>query len=316
MSDYDSPWKEALELYFRAFLAFFFPAIHNDIDWSRGWESLDKELQQVAPEAAQGRRYVDKLLRVWLKDGGEAWVLIHVEVQTTREAAFPERMFVYFYRLFDRYNRRVCSLAVLADEDPGWRPGGWEQELWGCSLRLAFPSVKLLDWAGRDAELEAEGNPFARVVLAHLKAMETRRDEEARLVWKLRLVRGPYERGLDAEDVRKLFRLIDWLLELPQALEEKFWDEVQAYQQERTMPFITTPERVGFRRALLQVIEDQLRLKFKEHADAMLAEIRQIYEPETLRAITVAIVTANNPDEIRRVYAEAPPPASPPTEGG
>ena len=32
MTDYDSPWKEALEIYFRAFLALFFPNIHADID--------------------------------------------------------------------------------------------------------------------------------------------------------------------------------------------------------------------------------------------------------------------------------------------
>jgi hypothetical protein len=47
MSDYDSPWKEALEAYFPLFLAFFFPEVHTAIDWSRGYELLDKELQQV-----------------------------------------------------------------------------------------------------------------------------------------------------------------------------------------------------------------------------------------------------------------------------
>jgi hypothetical protein len=32
-SDYDSPWKEALEQYFEAFLALFFPDAHAVIDW-------------------------------------------------------------------------------------------------------------------------------------------------------------------------------------------------------------------------------------------------------------------------------------------
>ena len=41
--DFDSPWKEALEVYFQAFLALFFPDIHGDIDWSRGFEFLDKD---------------------------------------------------------------------------------------------------------------------------------------------------------------------------------------------------------------------------------------------------------------------------------
>jgi hypothetical protein len=170
-------------------------------------------------------------------------------------------------------------------------------------------------WAGRDAELEAASNPFARVVRAHLKALETRRDEGARQAWKLRLVRGLYERGFDAEDVRKLFRLIAWLLELPPARNDPFWEAIQVYQQERGMPFITTPERAGYRRAMLQSIEGHLRLKFQEQAEALPAEIRQIYEPERLRAIYLAIVTANSPEEIRRVHAAPVPPTSSPAEG-
>jgi len=39
VADYDSPWKEALDLYFGAFLAFFFPSASAEIDWSRGYET-------------------------------------------------------------------------------------------------------------------------------------------------------------------------------------------------------------------------------------------------------------------------------------
>jgi hypothetical protein len=41
---------------------------------------LDKELQRIVPRAKQGRRTVDKLVKVWLKSGEERWLLIHVEV--------------------------------------------------------------------------------------------------------------------------------------------------------------------------------------------------------------------------------------------
>jgi len=63
-ADYDSPWKEALDAYFEPFLALLFPQVHRHIDWSRGYESLDKEFQQVVREAEVGRRYVDKLVKV------------------------------------------------------------------------------------------------------------------------------------------------------------------------------------------------------------------------------------------------------------
>jgi hypothetical protein len=309
MADYDSPWKEALELYFQAFVAFFRPAIYQDIDWSRGHESLDKELQQLAVGSEQGRRYVDKLMKVWRKDGAEAWVLIHVEVQTTPETDFPQRMYVYSYRIRDRYNRKVASLAVLADDDPDWRPDRYEDELWDCSTTFKFLPSKLLDWVGKEAALEADANPFARVVLAHLATLLTRRDAPSRQAWKLRLVRGLYEGGFSAADVRKLFRLIDWLMDLPPALDRQFWKVFDDFQKERTMPFLTTPERIAMQDNMWMMIEDALRAKFEDAGVALMPEVKNVYDLQQLRALHIAVVKAANLDEVRQAL---PPPATPP----
>ena len=138
-TDFDSPWKEALDFYFQAFLGLLFPSVYREIDWSRPHESLDKEFQQIVREAEVGRRYVDKLVKVWTLDGHERWVLIHVEVQTTREGEFPERMYVYNYRIFDRYNKPVASLAVLADEDTNWRPEEFPAPAFWLRDHVSFP---------------------------------------------------------------------------------------------------------------------------------------------------------------------------------
>ena len=150
--DYDSPWKEALDRYFVAFLELLFPKVHAQIDWSRGYQSLDKEFQQAVREAEVGRRYVDKLVKVWTKDGLERWVLIHIEVQTAREAEFPKRMYIYNYRVFDRYDTPVASLAVLADDDPNWRPDAFQNSLFDCEAGIRFKPVKLLDFAAHEAK--------------------------------------------------------------------------------------------------------------------------------------------------------------------
>ncbi|MCP4353222.1 MAG: hypothetical protein GY795_47835, partial [Desulfobacterales bacterium] len=68
-SDYDSPWKEAVEVYFEAFMLFFFPDIHAEIDWSVDYEFLDKELEKIVRDAKTGRRHADKLVKVFLPDG-------------------------------------------------------------------------------------------------------------------------------------------------------------------------------------------------------------------------------------------------------
>lgn len=50
-ADYDGAWKEGVEQYFEAFLAFFFPDIQAEIDWERGYDFLDQELQQLMRES-------------------------------------------------------------------------------------------------------------------------------------------------------------------------------------------------------------------------------------------------------------------------
>ncbi len=301
-ADYDSPWKEALDAYFEPFLAVLFPAIHAQLDWSRGHESLDKEFQQIVREAESGRRYVDKLVKVWTNDGEERWVLIHVEVQSARDAEFPKRMYVYNYRIFDRYNKSVASLAVLADDDANWRPSEFRQELFGCETALRFPPAKLLDFAANEAELEASSNPFSRVVLAHIKAMQTQSDPAGRHAWKIRLVRGLFERGLSAKDVRELFRLIDWLMELPRTLRNVFWQDIEKFQEEKRMPFISTPEHVGEERGLRKGIESILRVRFGPEGLKLMPEINQVYGEEELSAILKALETAASPDEVRRLW--------------
>ncbi len=304
--DYDSPWKEALDRYFQHCLAFFFPQAYAEIDWARGYEMLDKELQPIVRQAKRGRRYVDKLVKVWLKSGEERWILIHVEVQAGKERDFPKRMYVYNHRIFDRYDREVISLAILADDDPDWRPSQFGYSRWGFRTGTEFPFVKLLDYAPRVQELEADPNPFAMVVLAHLKTLETRRSPDDRHAWKLRLVKGLYERGMDAEDIRQLYRFIDWIMELPAELEQRFGQELRVYQQEKSMPFITITERMakeeGLLEGILQGIETCLRMKFGAEGLDLMPDLREIQDHKLLRKLLNAIETAASPDDLRRVW--------------
>ncbi|MBW4622303.1 MAG: cytosolic protein [Cyanosarcina radialis HA8281-LM2] len=242
---FDSPWKDILEAYFQDFLQFFFPQIHAEVDWSRGYEFLDTELQQVVRDAQLGKRLADKLVKVWKLNGEETWVLIHIEIQSQEESHFSERMFVYYYRLRDRYHRPVVSLAILGDDRETWRPQPWQDELWGCRVRFEFPIIKLLDYRTRWEELEASRNPFAIAVMAHLKTKETQNNASARKEWKFRLTRRLYEQGYEREDILNLFRFIDWILELPTGLKQAFRDELEQYERERQMPYVTSIEQMG-----------------------------------------------------------------------
>lgn len=317
--DLDGAWKEALDRFFEPFLALLFPEAHADIDWSRGYESLDSELQQVVRDAELGRRLADKLVRVWRRGGEEIWVLIHLEVQGQPDPEFPERMYVYNYRIYDRYRKPVASLAVLADTQKSWRPNEFGYEIWGCQPGLRFPTVKLLDWEPRWAGLEASNNPFAMIVMAHLRAQATRRQPESRLQWKLYLARTLYKSGLQREDVLELFRFLDWILALPPDLEHGFDQTIRQELEVNKMPYMTRWERAGLERGLEQGLErgleqgleqglrtalnDTLQYRFERLPTDLVLKLEQILDADALRTLHREAMAAENLDAFRTVLA-------------
>ncbi len=301
-ADFDSPWKEVIEDYFNDFLSFFFPHIHADVDWAKGYEFLDTELQQVVRDAELGKRFADKLVKVWRLDGQELWVLIHIEVQQSHDTDFTERMFVYNYRLRDRYAQPVVSLAILTDDRPSWRPQEFKARLWGSEVIFRFPIVKLLDYGQDWQSLENSLNPFATVVMAHLKALETRSDQTQRKDWKFSLTRRLYEKGYERQDVLNLFRFIDWVLTLPQNLSISFRQELEQYEQERQMPYVTSIERMAIRQGLVDAIELGLELKFGAEGLSLLPEIAQIENVEVLKEIREALKRVSSLTELSSIY--------------
>jgi hypothetical protein len=257
--DYDTPWKDLLDRYFEAFMAFFFPAAHAQIDWARGFEFLDKELQKITADAVLGRRAVDKLVKVWLKTGQEVIALIHAEVQGEREEDFEHRVYVYHYRISDRFNERVATFVVLTDANRRWRPREYRYELLGTKVALEFSVAKLLDYRNRWEELEQSQNPFAIVVMAYLRMFETKRNARKRLEWKLILTKSLYDSGYTERDVIDLFRFLDWLIFLPQELQRDFSDEIERFEEERKMPYVTTIERMGIEKGLQKGLEQGMQ---------------------------------------------------------
>jgi Domain of unknown function (DUF4351) len=249
-TDQDSPWKDIIRQYFSEAITFFFPATAALIDWSRPIEFLDKEFQQIAPDAEIGKRYADYLVKVWRKQGNPVILLLHLEIQARPEAIFPERLFIYNFRIFDLYHHPAISLAILCDNNANWRPNTYEFNYPDTQLHFRFKAVKLLDYQAQWESLEQSCNPFATVVMAHLKAQETKRDAQSRKEWKLWLVRRLYEGGYSRQDVVNLFKFIDWIIILPAALKQSFWSELRTYEEERRMPYITSVEEIGFERGL------------------------------------------------------------------
>jgi Domain of unknown function (DUF4351) len=249
-ADEDSPWKLVLRKYFRESIEFFFPDIAKVVDWQQPIEFLDKEFQKITPDAEQGRRFADQLVKVYRKNGKPLILLIHLEVQAAPEKDFAERMFTYAIRIFEYFHQFPVSLAILCDAKPSWRPTHYGVKTAGSRLQFDFTAVKLLDYQAQWSQLEASHNPFALVTMAHLKTQETQRDAGRRQVWKLTLVKQLYELGYGRSDVLNLFKFIDWVMVLPEGRKQAFWEELKIYEEERQMPYVTSIEKIGYDRGL------------------------------------------------------------------
>ncbi len=147
------------------------------------------------------------------------------------------------YRLRDRYDCTIVSLALLADNSSTWRPSSFQDSRWGCSINFEFPIIKLLDYKDDWEALEHNENPFAIVTMAHLKTKETHNDPEARKRWKFRLTTMLYDRGHKKQDIMELYNFLDYMMTLPESLSKQFDIELEAFEETQKMKYVTTIER-------------------------------------------------------------------------
>ncbi len=297
--EFDVPWKDILEAYFPEFLAFFLPVAYAGIDWQRGFEFLDKELSRITRESLIGDRRMDKLAKVWRHDGMELWVLIHIEIQGDRKPNFELGMYVYQYRAFDLYQVPVVGLAILADEEAGWRPTEFSYDLWGTKQSYQFTSIKLLDYL--ETELNQSKSPFAIVTLAHLHAKRTKHRTEDRYQEKRCLIRRLYQNGFSRQQVIDFFRFIDWVLHLPDEADKRLWKEIVDFEESQKMPYISSVERFGILKGRQQegasMLTGLLQRRFGAVPDWASEKIAEA-EPPTLESWSLRIFDAQSLDDV------------------
>lgn len=243
----DSFWKEVLETLFREFMQFFFPKIYQDIDFGKGYQFLDKEFQQITKHSKSGKKIVDKLVKVYLKGGWETWLLIHIEIQGQKGTDFAQRMYMYNYRIFDKYRKEVISLALLTDPDPNYLPNIYETKRWDFYHVFKFPLVKIINYINYDFERAYNKNIFALIVQAYLKTLETEGDDQTRFRWKRQFILLLYELGFTHETLVQVYRFIEWIMVLPDPLEDRLYDDLKQIEGDKTMPFLTYAERKGLK---------------------------------------------------------------------
>jgi hypothetical protein len=309
--DQDNAWKDMLDRHFPDLLDFFFPEIYAAIDWSRKPVFLDKELAKLAPKNLKGKRLADKLAKVWLKTGHPLFVVLHGEIQGQALTDFNERMYIYNYRIKDREDCPVVSLGIITSDPGNVQLGRYETALWRCRLLFEFPVAILVHWRGREQELLASKNPFALVVLAHLKVMEAKGDVRKKYLVKRELILLLQDQGYSAEATQSLLRFLDWLIRLPEKLDQKLEIEMEEITEGKRMPYVTSWERraekrgraegkkLGAKESLLDTVFRLLKLKIGKLDNDIKLQLEKL-SVARLKKLTEDLLNFSQPDDLDR----------------
>ena len=94
--------------------------------------------------------------------------------------------------------------------------------------------------------------------MAQLRAKSSKRAEE-RQAWKFQLVQLMYERGYERDVILELFRVIDWMIRLPEVLERQFLESVYQLEESKKMPYVTSAERFGIEKGIQQGMQQGMQ---------------------------------------------------------
>ena len=231
--DKDGVWKDAIKQYLPLLLKRAMPKLYNDIDFSKEFVFLDKELRDTmqffSSEEHNAAKFVDTLVQVSLKSGKNQWVLLHIEVQGKGGEDISFRMILYCCLIFAHYKRIPIALAILTDKRPSTEtPGRFEFSEYGTELLYKYNLFEVYDQD--DEELLNSDNPFDSFIYAAKNYGDYMSDENQKIKLEhlLKIAKNLYARGLSEQDRRKIIIFVSRLMDLGDTgLKKQFFEELK-----------------------------------------------------------------------------------------
>jgi len=202
----DELWKGIIEVYFEPFMHFFFGKNCKEIDFTKGCEFLDNELQKIYPASQTKNRRADKLLKFWKKSGEEDFILVHVEVQGYEDKAMAERVFNTYYRIYDRYQKPPAVLIIYTNNNPNYHPKTFHLNTLGTKMNFDFKTFKLSE---HPPHTYPKGNLFSYVMeTAWYDLRKNKLSDPELLKYKTGIVHKMKADGYKAKTIYNLLRFI------------------------------------------------------------------------------------------------------------
>jgi hypothetical protein len=228
--NHDALYKALLSAYIFEFIELFVPDLAGRVQRGR-IEWLNTEA--VAQEAGIPLQRGDLVAKIWLLDGSEAFVILHIEIQSWADPEIRRRMFFYFIHLLRRYRAPVYPILLATFADP-LRPEPSEFHLDVAGRRVVsfwYHVVQLnrLEWRRYLRRRE----PLALALLARMGVQP-----QERVKVKLWCLRRLARLSLDREQTSLLWTFVETYLPLEAAEQVAFREAVEQLprmKKEKTM---------------------------------------------------------------------------------
>jgi hypothetical protein len=220
----DQVWKAAFRLLMPQFVQFFFPQYYDDVDWEKGVEFLDKELNKLLSKAKLKNRIADVLVKLLLKNGETIWMLLHVEVQGYVEVEFAQRVHQMSYRIEDLFGQNPAMLCIFTDSDPLFHPKEYHVNTWGSIKKTIFHTFKVLD---NPPNVKIIPKDIISIIMeiAYYGTQSKKLNDDAKINLHLPLVRRLYSEGYSREVVEMALSFIEAHLKFVDYKKERIFEE-------------------------------------------------------------------------------------------
>lgn len=239
--------KGALEDFFPYFLRIIFPDADDIFDFEKELTFLDQELSEITQGAdIKHPKVIDKLARVYLQTGSQVCVRVHVEVEKKAKRGFARRMFRYFYRLLDKCEIPVISVAVFLEKRCKNNYPVYNYSFHGTSVDFNFNSIYVAELD--EIELSRSVNPFAKILLITKIAIRKGLSTQDLFDRKKAMARQLLNLEISPHEVRKLFDFLNAYLHF----EKK---EINARFEKELKALTNKSETMGITEQILDIAE-------------------------------------------------------------
>ena len=281
-TDIDQLTKRLVKLFFKDFLDFFYPELVKIINFN-SIDFIDKELYS---DQIEGEETIsDILAKVQLTDGKEEMVLIHLEIQSTKDTDIPKRMYRYFSNIWMEYELPVFAFALFIDEAKWRKPisNVFKVEFMGTKLTYEYELKKTKNYYYRDY-MDHE-NPITA-------ALMTRMDfgKDSRALAKAEALKKVEKYNLTELQKETIINFIDKLLYLKPKEKKEFKKIIKQEQYKEVHIMMTSWQEEALEKGLKKGLEkgkEEERLQIARKALEKGLEIKIIAE---ITGLTLEII--------------------------